>query len=255
MRGGKRTLTRGGRIGRNLALTALMGGMIWLGAGAPAPTAELALRRLERESFLSPHSQYQGVLEAEPWGPWALGLTDRWLVFGGLNQTEQFYLWPRPEGDGPVLAPEPMIQTEPRQVVFAAAGVPEGTAAAELELEVACWHTTPYFTCANFDQDWRGKTPVWWTHTYRAQGEAAGPGAFQFRFVIGDGDEPWGAREAAIQDTALQKAAEWRLYQGQDLPQSLPLRCRGTAVFYDAGGRELGRAVLESRDSQGICVP
>ena len=56
----KKSLSRRGRIGRNLLITLLAGILIWLLQGAPSLTAEGALRRIERESFFTPHSQFQG---------------------------------------------------------------------------------------------------------------------------------------------------------------------------------------------------
>ena len=92
----KKSLSRRGRIGRNLLITLLAGILIWLLQGA--------LRRIERESFFTPHSQFQGVLETAWWGPWGLGLNDRWLVFGDLGGGNQFYLWPRTGPEDPAVA-------------------------------------------------------------------------------------------------------------------------------------------------------
>ena len=245
----RKTLSRRGRIVRNLLCTLLAGALIWVGTGAPLPTAALTLRRLERESFFSPHSRFQGVLETERWGPWALGLTDRWLVFGGLTESQRFYLWPRTEPQGPVVSPEPVSSWDARQVTFAAAGAPEGTASAVLTLEVSCWHTSPTLLYADRERDWQGEAPSYWAHTYTAQGEPLGEGAFAFQFDLWDEGEPMSLGALEIQETALWTAGEWRLYQGYYLPENMPLQCTVTAAFYDGAGRELARAVLESRDS------
>ena len=69
----KKSLSRRGRIGRNLLITLLAGILIWLLQGAPPLTAAGALRRIERESLFTPHSQFQGVLETAWWGPWGSG--------------------------------------------------------------------------------------------------------------------------------------------------------------------------------------
>ena len=82
-------LGRRGRIFRNFLLAGVLGALIWTCAGWPVP-AWWELRRLEREAFLSPHSQFQGSIQ-DSWGDEVLiGLTPRWLVMGS---PEEFRLW------------------------------------------------------------------------------------------------------------------------------------------------------------------
>ena len=52
------------------------------------------------------------------------------------------------------MAPEPVSSWEARQVTFAAAGAPEGTASAVLTLEVSCWYTSPTLLYADRERDW-----------------------------------------------------------------------------------------------------
>ena len=59
-------LSRQGRIFRNFLLAGVLGALIWACAGWPVP-AWWELRRLEREAFLSPHSQFQGSIQ-DSWG-------------------------------------------------------------------------------------------------------------------------------------------------------------------------------------------
>lgn len=247
----KKSLSRRGRIGRNLLITLLAGILIWLLQGAPPLTAAGTLRRLERESFFTPHSQFQGVLETAWWGPWALGLNDRWLVFGDLGGGNQFYLWPRTGPDDPAVAPQPMYTLEMREVAFAAAGAPEGTASARMTLDVSCWYTSPWFTCAQREQDWMGKTPAYWEHTYQMEGEPLGEGAFAFRFQIWDPELPRSLQDESIQETALLAAVDWKLYQGYYLPESMPIRCHIAVAFFDRAGGELDRVELVAKGMSG----
>ena len=131
----RRLRGRRGRIFRNFLLAGVLGALIWACAGWPVP-ARWELRRLEREILLSPHSQFQGSIQ-DSWGDEVLiGLTPRWLVMGS---PEEFRLWPR-EGDGPVLAPVPEEFTLRGGIRVVAAGAPQGTASAQLTLEVSHWY-------------------------------------------------------------------------------------------------------------------
>ena len=248
----KRKLSRKGRIGRNLLCTLLAGVLVWLGLGAPAPTAALALRRLERESFFSPHSQFQGVLETAWWGPWALGLREDWLVFGDLSGGELFYLWPRTNPGEPVVAPQPISNLESQRVTFVAAGAPKGTASAQLTLELSCWYLSPWFMYAQPDRDWQGETPSYWEDALVLEGEPLSAGAFAFQVEIWNSEEALVQNDVTIQEGALWQSVDWRLYQGYYLPENLPLRCRATAVFYSESGVELGRAELREVSRQEI---
>ena len=235
-------LGRRGRIFRNFLLAGVLGALIWTCAGWPVP-AWWELRRLEREAFLSPHSQFQGSIQ-DSWGDEVLiGLTPRWLVMGS---PEEFRLWPR-EGDGPVLAPVPEEFTLRGGIRVVAAGAPQGTASARLTVEVSHWYASFGGSSSYSSQredilrgwPWPDSPPEYRSETVTLEGEPMEEGAFQF--VLGE-EEMRGTG-----DYIWRHVEEWGLYQGYY--QISPINCRLTAVFYDESGRELDRAELQSAEA------
>lgn len=233
-------LGRRGRIFRNFLLAGVLGALIWTCAGWPVP-AWWELRRLEREAFLSPHSQFQGSIQ-DSWGDEVLiGLTPRWLVMGS---PEEFRLWPR-EGDGPVLAPVPEEFTLRGGIRVVAAGAPQGTASARLTVEVSHWYASfggrSSYSSQREDilDGWPDSSPEYRAQTVTLEGEPMEEGAFQF--VLGE-EEMRGTG-----DYIWRHVEEWGLYQGYY--QISPINCRLTAVFYDESGRELDRAELQNAEA------
>ena len=235
-------LGRRGRIFRNFLLAGVLGALIWTCAGWPVP-AWWELRRLEREAFLSPHSQFQGSIQ-DSWGDEVLiGLTPRWL---GMGSPAEFRLWPR-EGDGPVLAPIPEWATAGREICVVAAGAPQGTASARLTLEVSHWYASFGGSSSYSSQredilrgwPWPDSPPEYRSETVTLEGEPMEEGAFQF--VLGE-EEMRGTG-----DYIWRHVEEWGLYQGYY--QISPINCRLTAVFYDESGRELDRAELQNAEA------
>ena len=235
-------LGRRGRIFRNFLLAGVLGALIWTCAGWPVP-AWWELRRLEREAFLSPHSQFQGSIQ-DSWGDEVLiGLTPRWLVMGS---PEEFRLWPR-EGDGPVLAPVPEEFTLRGGIRVVAAGAPQGTASAQLTVEVSHWYASFGGSSSYSSQredilrgwPWPDSPPEYRSETVTLEGEPMEEGAFQF--VLGE-EEMRGTG-----DYIWRHVEEWGLYQGYY--QISPINCRLTAVFYDESGRELDRAELQNAEA------
>lgn len=233
-------LGRRGRIFRNFLLAGVLGALIWTCAGWPVP-AWWELRRLEREAFLSPHSQFQGSIQ-DSWGDEVLiGLTPRWLVMGS---PEEFRLWPR-EGDGPVLAPVPEEFTLRGGIRVVAAGAPQGTASARLTVEVSHWYASfggrSSYSSQREDilDGWPDSSPEYRAQTVTLEGEPMEEGAFQF--VLGE-EEMRGTG-----DYIWRHVEEWGLYQGYY--QISPINCRLTAVFYDESGRELDRVELQNAEA------
>lgn len=233
-------LGRRGRIFRNFLLAGVLGALIWTCAGWPVP-ARWELRRLEREAFLSPHSQFQGSIQ-DSWGDEVLiGLTPRWLVMGS---PEEFRLWPR-EGDGPVLAPVPEEFTLRGGIRVVAAGAPQGTASARLTVEVSHWYASfggrSSYSSQREDilDGWPDSSPEYRAQTVTLEGEPMEEGAFQF--VLGE-EEMRGTG-----DYIWRHVEEWGLYQGYY--QISPINCRLTAVFYDESGRELDRVELQNAEA------
>ena len=173
-------LGRRGRIFRNFLLAGVLGALIWTCAGWPVP-ARWELRRLEREAFLSPHSQFQGSVQVDQ-REWLVGLTPRWLVMGRQNE---FRLWPR-EGDGPVLAPVPEEFTLRGGIRVVAAGAPQGTASARLTVEVSHWYASfggrSSYSSQREDilDGWPDSSPEYRAQTVTLEGEPMEEGAFLF---------------------------------------------------------------------------
>ena len=233
-------LSRQGRIFRNFLLAGVLGALIWACAGWPVP-ARWELRRLEREILLSPHSQFQGSIQDSEGEEVLVGLTPRWLVMGGSGS---LYLWPR-EGDGPVLAPVPEEFTLRGGIRVVAAGAPQGTASAQLTLEVSHWYASFGGRSSYSSQredilaSWPDSSPEYRSETVTLEGEPMEEGAFQF--VLGE-EEMRGTG-----DYIWRHVEEWGLYQGYY--QISPINCRLTAVFYDESGRELDRAELQNAEA------
>ena len=228
---------------RNLLCALLAVAFLWLLQGAPLLTAEARFRRLQREQFVQPYAQYQGTLRIDD-RRWAVGLTQRWLLLGDLTW-ERLYPWPR-EGDGPVLAPVEDFSGL-GQVHIVAAGAPEGTASARLELSLRCWYAirawssgpAPVLYSTEHGSWWPGETPVPWARTYHIPGIHMEEGAFQFSLVPEDPDP--------VESAALHAAGQWTLYWWEELlrqPNRASIQCTMTAVFYSESGAELGRVDL-----------
>ena len=250
-------MNRGRRIwrtARNLLCALLAGAaLLLLAAGGPPVSREEAFRRLQREQFFRPYAQYQGTVTVGD-RDWGVGLTDRWLLLGDMEHCH-LYPWRR-QGDGPAAAPVDCQDRETGAVCFLAAGAPEGTASARLELSLSCWYAVrasalpedpgrlEIFAAAEGGV-WRpGEEPAFWTKTYTLEGEPLEPGAFAF-WLTPEGTDP-------VEERALGAACTWRLYWWEEYrenPDLQPVRCTAVAVFYDRAGNELGRAELT--DIQG----
>ena len=233
-------LGRRGRIFRNFLLAGVLGALIWTCAGWPVP-ARWELRRLEREILLSPHSQFQGSIQDSEGEEVLVGLTPRWLVMGGSGS---LYLWPR-EGDGPVLAPVPGVFGLLGGTRVVAADTPQGTASAQLTVEVSHWYASfggrSSYSSQREDilDGWPDSSPEYRAQTVTLEGEPMEEGAFQF--VLGE-EEMQGTG-----DYIWSYVADWGLYHGFHwIP---PINCRMTAVFYDEAGRELDRAELRNAEA------
>lgn len=100
----KHKLSRGGKTVRNLLVTLLLLFGIWTGTGAPLPTAELRLRRLERENLL-PKSEI--LWRKEGCVSFLVGRTkNRWTAgYLGPGSRGTDYMESGPLGDGPSPVP------------------------------------------------------------------------------------------------------------------------------------------------------
>ena len=246
----RKPLSRGGKTVRNLLLAALAGVLVWINAGAPLPP-EQEFQRLVQTNFLEDEVQFLGNFETSGLH-WGAGLTDQWLVLGALDRG-RMELWPR-EGDGPVVAPAPDDFARWSEIAFVAADAPEGTASAQLTIDLSCWYTHTgtatngtWSYWASEDQDWGGLTPTYWENTYTLEGEPLKDGAFLFYLPELD---PLDTRD--IELLVRSYLADWDLYLSQvyqENPNRRSAACTLSAVFYNRAGSELGRAELT--DIQG----
>ena len=236
----------GAKAARNLGLFALAGLFLWGLLDFPAPTLESGFRMVERTNWAGP-STLQGVFE---------GSYDRWIVATCQDQVifwregePSLEYWPR-AAEGPTLVPAPESRMAQGEVWVAAVDVPEGAASARLELTVGCWYRKNGSSGWTFDSkaEQPGDAPPLtqrWERSYHLQGQPLEDGAFLFH-AAGE-EEQWesGSPEGLI----LSYAYQWDLYWRER--GSRAIDCTMEAVFYDAEGRELDRAVLATTELGG----
>lgn len=141
-------LGRRGKIVRNLLLVVLLWVGIWIHYGAPYPTAELELRRLERENILS---SGEIVFWHEGTGERSAHMIrvseDRVIssayICGG-GESKGIAVYPRMEGPMPVMLQLHLGREDEEGIVRWGEGLvliqtPEEAAIAELEIQWAHW--------------------------------------------------------------------------------------------------------------------
>lgn len=133
---------------------------------------------------------------------------------------------------------------------MAAADVPEGTAAAGLELTVGCWYQKNGTSGWSFSSqpEQPGDLPPLtqqWEKTYSAAGELLQDGAVLFHIAVEEEPDEGGPPE----DLILSDTGEWDLYWSE--PKRRGVDCAMEAVFYDAEGQELERAALATTEEGG----
>ena len=123
-----------------------------------------------------------------------------------------------------------------------AAGAPQGTASAQLTVEVSHWYASfggrSSYSSQREDilDGWPDSSPEYRAQTVTLEGEPMEEGAFLFVPELEERLVP--GREFV---------ADWGLYHGFHwIP---PINCRMTAVFYDEAGRELDRAELQNAEA------
>jgi len=201
---------------------------------------------MERQYLIGPE-EIQGIFSAD-------GERKQWLVAAEGDEVVLFlhpqddpYFWPR--GEGTTLVPRPRMSFSEDTVWVAAVDVPEGTASARLDLETHCWYT--WDRDANSEHIRRSavrnppggweKPPQEWEKDYTVPGERLEGGAVLFRIPMPDEQE----RENFMERNVLRDVGDWNSYR-QDR-KALSAEIGMEAVFYDAGGAELGRAALSTR--------
>ena len=239
----KKSLPRGWRIVRNLAVALVCLYALWARAGYPLPTAELEYRRLERQ-YMLPRAEIQGVFQDEGMKGVVIGTRgDQVIVRDTVGPVLSF--WPRQE-TGPTLVPRRFTHFDSW---VAAVDVPEGTASAQLALKVSCWYTyvqsgdgghLSYRADRGGPEDWEDGPPQYWEREYLFQGERLRQGAFLFRW-----EERWipaDSVEWLLERVAMECVGSWNAYREDSAGRGAAVEME--AVFYDAVGGELARAEL-----------
>lgn len=233
-------LRRGGKILRNLLLALMLAVFLWGLNDFQVPGFRWQFRMVEQANWADP-LDIQGEFESA---------YDRWIVASGQGQLafwregrSNLEYWPQ-AAKGPTLAPVPESRLAQGVVQVVAAGVPEETASAQLELTVSCWYQRNGSNGWTFDSqaEQPGDMPPLtqrWEKTYSAQGQPLEDGALLFE-VAAEEERESGSPEALI----LSYAYEWDLYWRE--PKGRAVDCVMEAVFYDQEGRELDRARLNT---------
>lgn len=238
-------LTRGKKTVRNLLATLLLLLFAWGCIDFPIGNPYRSFRRAERGEMMGP-STYLGDFHINR-DDWAVGVyRDQVLLHEG--DFVGFKYWPRNE-NGPTLLPVPESRLLEGQARFVAVDVPEGAAFAKLELTLSAYYTEKRTDsgysrqiCATLDVpggEWQYGEPQLWERTYTVGGEFLEEGGVLFQVM------PRSEDDRDVEWTLVSYAYEWDIYNRFD-PAYRAINVRGEAVFYNASGDELGRAVLHT---------
>lgn len=242
----KYRMSRGGRLALNLVLLCVLVVFIWGLLGFSSPTLRGRFRRVAQANWADP-LEIQGVLPCDG---------QRWVLAAGQDQVilwqdgrDGLEYWPR-NPNGATLVPVPEMRTAQGEIWVAAADVPAGTVSAGLELTVGCWYRkngTSGWTFSSRPEQPGDLPPLTqqWEKTYSAAGELLQDGAVLFHIAVEEEPDEGGPPE----DLILSCAYEWDLYWSE--PKRRGVDCAMEAVFYDAEGRELERAVLATTEEGG----
>ena len=236
-------LSRGWKVIRNLALTAVVLVFVWGLTDFYINDPYLSFRRAERANWVGP-SEIQAVFRVGTNRMRVGTYQDQVLIqeHGDSNRLtflprkEEINLIPEPGHYGRIHATGPWVL---------AVDVPEEAALAQLRLETACYYAEEIREDGEsrqfspvLDVEWRLPNPKQWEKTYAFQGEFLEDGGVLFRlpgeFEI-DHD---------IEQLVLGYAVEESTYN--DPPEVRGIDCTMKAIFYNEEGREVGRAELSS---------
>lgn len=229
-------LSRGWKIAVNLTIAAVSSLLFWGALDYPLNSEVCNFRRAERINWVGPSDiQYVG---------------DNYCVIGTyMDQvvigTGAYNLdcWPRNRSGSTLV---------PADNKFVAVDVPEGTARAELTLELAFYYfpaasepTSAGPTYAVREQaeqergEWWGPAELW-QDTYVFPGELQKEGGVLFRAEPKSRSAP--GELGVWDDMPLFEVTDREMYSRA--PRDNSARAQMTAVFYGGNGNELGRAAL-----------
>lgn len=231
-------LSRGGQTVRNLAVTAFWLVLLWGISDYPIRDPVGIFHRAERSCWVGPSDiQYVG----DRYG--TVGTYMDQVVIGTGEYALDY--WPR-DPEGPTLVPLGQFE-------FAAVDIPEGTARAELTLELSFYYfpalsdpadAGPTYAVREQAEEERGVSgPIeLWQDTYVCQGELAEEGGVLFR---AEPKSPGIPGELGVWDGhPLLEVTDRDIYSRA--PWDNQAWARMEAVFYGEAGNVLGRAVLST---------
>lgn len=242
---GRKKLSHGAKLARNLSLCLLLGVLVWGLLGFSAPTVRGRFRLAEGANWAGP-ADIQGIFEAD-YGPCVVACCEDQVILWQDGRASPDY-WPRAE-EGATLVPRPGPREHREEVWVVAADVPEGTASARLELTVRCWYRRDDvgWSFDNQAEQPGGRPPLTerWEKTYSAQGQLLEDGAVLFR--VAAEEEMWEVQN--LEKAILDSACQWKIYWMEQDQRDVD--CHMEAVFYDRADRELGRAQLDTTEQGG----
>ena len=121
-----------------------------------------------------------------------------------------------------------------------AVDVPEGTAAAELSMNITC-HYWQMNNSLNMSAVPKKSCPDYFDRTYVVPGELLEDGGVLFHVTPQDEE---GTQAYKLEVALIGRAYEWLSYQQK--MEANAINCAMEAVFYDDAGQELGRAELKT---------
>jgi len=233
-------LSRGGRILKNLLLSALCIILAWGFTDFQINDPYRSFRRAERANWVGP-AQIQAVFQGRYKDVWTVGTYEDQVLFHE-NDFSFFEYWKR-RSEGPELIPTPDSRIRAGEAWIVAVDVPEGTAAAELSMNIAC-HYWQMNNSLNMSAVPKKSCPDYFDRTYVIQGELLEDGGVLFHVTPQDEE---GTQIYKLEVALIGRAYEWMTYYYEH-EDYRAINCSMEAVFYDDAGRELARAELKTVD-------
>lgn len=246
------SLSRAGKIIRNLAVTLVIFCILWAAYDFPMPTQAMAIRRTARQNLIQGPLQLQTriVHRGKAWWP---ELHEGWLLLfqtwdaDVLSQSVSLESFQLREGGILVFLEDRRHQSE-YPIGLLAAGVPDDAAAARLTMHVQSeayvgvspnqWSITYEKKLTERDEQ-RGREFIVFDETYVVEGEKVGEGIFFFQI---EGHYPDRESEEGLLEQILLNALNWN--PSGDSARSDSINWYAKAVFSDKDGQELGEIVL-----------
>lgn len=230
-------LSRGGKIFKNLLLSALCIILAWGFADFRINDPYLSFRRAERANWVGP-AQIQAVFQGKYNDVWTVGTYGDQVLFHA-NDYQYFDYWHR-RSEGTELVPAPNSYIRAGEAWIVAMDVPEGTAAAKLLMNITChyWQMNNSLYMSAIPQK---RCPDYFDRTYVVQGELLEDGGVLFHVTP---QEEEGTQAHELERALISKSYEWLSYRQKK--EINAISCNMQAVFYDTAGREIGRAELNT---------